>query len=97
MRSIPGPSSSVHDSASVPVVRVLGRLAGVTRVSNGWQAQCPAHADRTASLSIGEGADGRCLLHCFAGCRITDVVAALDLRMADLFIASGQRRRWRDG
>ena len=36
---------------------LLARLDGVRRTSNGWIALCPAHPDRTASLSIAEGDD----------------------------------------
>jgi DNA primase len=64
---------------------LLARLDGVRRTANGWTAKCPAHPDRTASLSIAEGDDGRALLHCFAGCPAADVVAAIGLSLADLF------------
>ncbi|GEM_PF-2886310 len=33
-----------------------------------YAAKCPSHDDRTASLSISEGQDGRVLIHCHAGC-----------------------------
>ena len=39
-------------------------------------ARCPAHEDRSPSLSLTDGADGL-LLHCFAGCSFTDIIAAL--------------------
>ena len=48
-------------------------------------ACCPAHEDKDPSLSIREGDERKVLLNCFAGCHIDDVVAALDLTMADLF------------
>lgn len=51
---------------------------------------CPAHDDRTPSLSIRRTADGRVLLHCFAGCRTDDVLAALGLTWADLFQDDGR-------
>jgi hypothetical protein len=38
--------------------------------------RCPAHDDRTPSLSVRVGAK-RLLLHCFAGCRVTDILRAL--------------------
>ena len=44
----------------------LTRLDGVKRTGRGWQAKCPAHDDRSPSLSIREGELG-VLLHCFAG------------------------------
>lgn len=33
-----------------------------------WLARCPAHNDRTPSLHISAGAEGRLLLKCFGGC-----------------------------
>ena len=45
----------------------------------------PGHEDRDPSLSIAEGADGRVLLKCHAGCAVQDIVSALGLRMADLY------------
>lgn len=47
------------------------------RVGSTWLARCPAHHDRTPSLSIGRSATGKVLVHCFAGCAQRDVVAAL--------------------
>lgn len=67
------------------VDKLLSRLDGVRRSNKGWAAKCPAHADRTASLSIAEGDDGRILVHCFAGCAAADVVAAAGMELADLF------------
>lgn len=48
-------------------------------------ACCPAHEDKGPSLSIRETPDGAVLLHCFGGCAVADVVAAMGLRMSDLF------------
>ena len=50
-----------------------------------WQTRCPAHPDNSPSLTIREGADGRVLLHCFAGCPTSAILAALGLTMRDLF------------
>jgi putative DNA primase/helicase len=47
------------------------------KCGNGWTACCPAHDDHDPSLSIREGDAGRALLHCFAGCRQEDIIAAL--------------------
>ena len=68
-----------------PVDILLAKLDRVRKAGDGWSACCPAHKDRSASLSIGIGADGRVLLHCFAGCHALDVVQALGLTIADLF------------
>jgi hypothetical protein len=51
---------------------------------NKWVARCPAHSDRTPSLSIAR-ADDRWLIHCFGGCYPIDVVRAVGLELADLF------------
>lgn len=72
---------------TAPVQTLLGRLEGVRKSGKGWVARCPAHADRTASLSLAEGDDGRVLLHCFAGCGAADVVHAVGLTLVDLFPA----------
>lgn len=50
-----------------------------------WTARCPAHDDRSPSLSIREGEDGRILIHCFAGCTVEQVCTALGIRIGDLF------------
>jgi putative DNA primase/helicase len=39
-------------------------------------ARCPAHDDRTPSLSVRETSDGKVLVRCFAGCRQDDVIEA---------------------
>lgn len=60
--------------------------------SGNWT--CPAHEDRSPSLSVKAGGDGRALVHCYAGCDTADVMAADDLTMADLF--DGERSAdWR--
>jgi putative DNA primase/helicase len=64
---------------------LLARLERVRRVREGaWMGRCPAHEDRTASLSVAVGRDGRILLHDFGGCATSAVLAALGLRFADL-------------
>lgn len=48
-------------------------------------AFCPAHPNtRTPALSLSDGADGRLLAHCHAGCTFADIVGALGLRPGDL-------------
>jgi hypothetical protein len=60
----------------------LARALGGQRYARGWMACCPAHDDRTPSLSIADGVEGRILLTCFAGCTwaaISDVLQARSL------------------
>lgn len=65
---------------------ILNHLSGVKQTSpHSWMARCPAHEDRTASLSVREADDGRILLHCFAGCEAHDIAGAVGLTMTDLF------------
>jgi hypothetical protein len=65
---------------------LLGRLNKVKSTGrNSYLACCPAHDDRSPSLSIKEEADGHILLHCFAGCSAVDVVGAIGIDIADLF------------
>ncbi|EJF98595.1 hypothetical protein MEI_00418 [Bartonella vinsonii subsp. arupensis Pm136co] len=40
-------------------------------------AHCPAHDDRSPSLAISNGNDGRLLLHCYAGCSFKEIIQAL--------------------
>jgi hypothetical protein len=58
-----------------------GRLIGRAQV----MARCPAHDDRDPSLSVREADDGRCLVHCFAGCPTEEVIGAVGLKWSDLF------------
>jgi P4 family phage/plasmid primase-like protien len=74
---------------------ILSLLQGVTRNSNGWTAKCPAHDDDNASLSISEGANGRTLLHCHAGCVPEAICAALKIHTADLFPVKVKSRKGR--
>ena len=73
----------------------IAKALGGHRAGATWMARCPAHEDRTPSLSIAAGDDGRVLLHCWAGCRTRDIVAALGLQWSDLFPARAGRRSWR--
>lgn len=62
----------------------LSRFERVRRSGREWSARCPAHDDRTPSLSIGRGS-GRWLLRCHAGCSLDAIVAAVGLQVRDLF------------
>jgi hypothetical protein len=65
---------------------LLSRLDKVKRTGKQtWLACCPAHDDQSPSLSLREKDDGLILLHCFTGCEVGDILAALDLDMEVLF------------
>lgn len=70
---------------------ILSRLNNVRKSSEGrWMACCPAHTDRSPSLSIREADDGTLLVKCFAGCNISNVMTAVGMTVADLFPNSPQ-------
>lgn len=65
---------------------LLSRLDKVKPTGSGrWLACCPAHDDRSPSLSIRELEDGRVLIHCFAGCEVQAVLDAVGLTFDALF------------
>ena len=65
---------------------LINALTGVKARGQGkWICKCPAHQDRTASLSVSETQDGRTLLKCFAGCDTEAILGAVGMEFADLF------------
>lgn len=72
----------------------LARLSGVRRTGSQYQARCPAHEDKRASLSVCER-DGRLLVHCHAGCSTREIVGAMGLSLRDLYIQPMESRRRR--
>lgn len=90
---------------TTPLTRLLDRLHGVEKSGTGWRARCPSHgSERNRSLSLAESDDGRVLVHCFAGCEVTDILAAVGLRLSHLYperlshhgkpLPPSQRRRY---
>lgn len=49
-----------------------------------WRCDCPCGHSSTGALSVTDR-DGKLLLHCFAGCDVLDVLAAMGLSVGDLF------------
>lgn len=62
----------------------LDRLENAHPSGNGYDARCPAHEDRTASLSVTEDGE-KILVHCKAGCDTKDVLEHMGLSFSDLF------------
>lgn len=82
--------SALIAAAHRPVTRLLDRLDRVQHRRDGQvYASCPTSAhergDRSRGLAVRELEDGRVLVHCHAGCSVEDVLAAVGLRMADLY------------
>jgi hypothetical protein len=78
--------NSNHPPCGSAAQLILDRLQRAKQTGPGrWIACCPAHDDRTPSLSIRELEDGRVLLHDFGGCETGDVLAAIGMQFSDLF------------
>lgn len=59
---------------------ILPSLEKVKRSGKGnWLACCPAHDDKSPSMTIHEAPDGRILVHCWAGCSFEEIVGAVGL------------------
>lgn len=59
-------------SAEIIAKALFGRKAG-----SGWMARCPAHDDKTPSLSLRDSSNGKVLVHCHAGCVQHTVISVL--------------------
>lgn len=71
---------------AAPIDLILPLLTKVRpRQPGQWSACCPAHEDRSPSLSVRQTPDGSILVHCFGGCGPEAVVAALGLQLSDLY------------
>ena len=81
--------------AADPLDLLLSRLEGVKQHGARYVARCPAHDDKSPSLSLSRGDDGRALVHCYVGCEARDVLAAVGLELRDLFPdnLSGEQRQ----
>lgn len=64
---------------------LISRLQKVRQTGrDSWIACCPAHADKSPSMTIREVEEGKVLVHCFAGCGIDEIVGAVGISLADL-------------
>ena len=59
---------------------IIVRVLGGRKVGRQWFVQCVTHEDRSPSLALRDGDDGRLLVHCFAGCNPLDILVELRRR-----------------
>lgn len=68
------------------IEHIIDRLDMVKKTGDAkYIARCPAHEDKSPSLSLRELHDGRVLMHCFGGCSAGDVMDSIGLALSDLF------------
>lgn len=72
-----------------PTAIEIARALGARAVGDGWMARCPAHNDKTPSLSITSAQNGKPLIFCHAGCAQAEVISSL--RRLGLWTG---KRRW---
>lgn len=70
--------------------KLLSRLEKVERLSQGnhqarYRACCPAHDDKSPSLSVTLANSDSILLKCWAGCSAEEIINAVGMEMTDLF------------
>jgi hypothetical protein len=59
---------------------ILSRLERVRKTgTRNWIACCPAHDDRSPSMTLHESPEGHILGHCFSGCSFEEIVGAVGL------------------
>lgn len=75
------------------VDHILDLVGPVRKSGRGWMAKCPAHEDRSPSLSIREAKD-RILLHCFSGCSVAAICEVLGIGIRDLFAGNLSQPEW---
>ena len=68
------------------ITQILDKLDKVkSNGKNQWMACCPAHADRSPSLAISEPEPDYILMHCFAGCEVSEILNSLQMSLEDLY------------
>lgn len=68
------------------IEKLLASLDKVRKTgSDSWLACCPAHKDKSPSLSVSYTSDGVVLIHCFAGCATREVLSAVNISFEELY------------
>jgi putative DNA primase/helicase len=58
----------------------IAKALGGRKAGSGWITRCPAHDDRSPSLSLRDAEDGKVLVRCHAGCDQYAVISTLKSR-----------------
>lgn len=93
-------NGDVKRDGGAPLDKVLNALQAVGRVTRKgrqYRTKCPYHGGKTlASLSVTETADGTALIYCFSGCAADDILGAVGLTLADLFMPVADKDRQKE-
>jgi putative DNA primase/helicase len=65
------------DAGQRPSAKDIAHALDGIKSGDGWKARCPAHNDANPSLSVSEGANGKVLFNCKAGCTQEAVIDEL--------------------
>src|SRR5262245_57807599 len=65
------------DAGQRPSAKDIADALDGIKSGDGWKARCPAHNDSNPSLSVSEGANGKVLFNCKAGCTQEAVIDGL--------------------
>lgn len=75
-----------HKESALTPEEFLSRLQRVRKTGpSSWMASCPAHEDKSPSLTVSVKPDGKLLVYCHAQCGIEAVVGALGIDLTDLY------------
>ena len=81
--------NGIHENVRTLSAAFLEKLGNVKEVSPGrYMACCPSHDDKNPSLAISE-VENKLLIHCWSGCRTSDILTAIGLDYQSLFLESG--------
>jgi hypothetical protein len=79
-------NGALAPAGSACLENILSRLDKVRPAgARKWKACCPAHTDKSPSLTISETSDGTVLVKCWAGCSAKNIVEAIGLELRHLF------------
>lgn len=66
--------------------RILDKLQKVRKMGkDSWICSCPAHQDKSPSMTVRKTATGKILIHCFGGCTPQEILDAIGLKFEDLY------------
>ena len=81
-----------------PIDKVLPHLERKRQTGpKSWMALCPAHDDRSPSLSVTEADDYSLLIHDFGGCETEAVLRCWGMEFSDLYKPDEHIQRFKKG